>query len=1040
MISFSNSNTLDIPFSQEPNTFTLITLNTEGIDFSLKLISETSLDKIGYQSAQIFLANLFLSSEDCIQCTVRISANLPVNISESRKFAISFQKFDESNKKRTAAEYSIQETFSTVNGDKIDDLQSNKYMNAVNFLSQSPTPQDKLRACYLKALNLYDIDDLKTQSENIENCIVLSNNENLSEIANSLKLLEAQYIYWQKDRVTEALNQIDAVIGTYDQTALSPSDFKQSYILGRANLLKGMIHSKLGDYLTSDQNLSESRYYFEAIGSQYNIAEIYSELGTSLRFQNKFEDATGNFIKAFQSSIKSVQPDAKLQQARIRYSMAVVSFLAGQYYYALKLIESLKDSSLPAIGLWEAHIEALKARLLLELGNLEEAKSVYENAWNLYEKSNAKSHLATIANNLARLHTEQGNIEEARSYLSLAIKYAGTAWGEDQSIRIKQAEINYYILAGKSNLALQEIKQLEKLLEGSSDTYRKGRVISQKGEVYIFINDYTSAINELNKAIQLHKNSNDYLFLAKSYYFLALASYEKGANIESILKPIQLAKETIESIRNNLLDDRVRQEFFALQKQIYELNIELLFQNVDSYSPLSSLYEAESFKARTLYESMSKPKGNRSIEFFPDDNASTSILEETFQVIRAAPSSTPSFPRITREELVNFQTNLQDDEAILYYFTGEKCSYFWLIDKNTISTFRIPSEKSLTPIIDLLALNLKQNPATSNSNDLWSTLLDSSQKVSFSLFQSITSELDRKKRLVVIPDGSIHKIPFSVLLDPSSKYKQPLIDNFAISYASSIATLNWLNNKDDSISNLNLLLVSNPGQRQTDSNYMAHPSYRNLYSADIEAEKLSTLWQSVGSNFTLQGSEATESNLKKLNLSEFQVIHFATHAYVNWDNPELSAIKLYDDTQDLGTESTDLTFSEISNLNLDAQLVVLSACETAAGRLTTGEGPIGISRAFLQAGAKRVLASLWPVEDEATSNLISNFYYGLIELGLNPDDALKHAKLEMMKSAEFSHPFYWSSFILIGDKNSWPNLLNATIDNQRMALSSSPTH
>ncbi len=162
-------------------------------------------------------------------------------------------------------------------------------------------------------------------------------------------------------------------------------------------------------------------------------------------------------------------------------------------------------------------------------------------------------------------------------------------------------------------------------------------------------------------------------------------------------------------------------------------------------------------------------------------------------------------------------------------------------------------------------------------------------------------------------------------------------------------------------------------------------------------------------------NNANEEFIKSGELKNYRLLHFATHGFVNTSKPELSGILLAQDT----TISEDgiLYSGEIFNLNLNADLTVLSACETGLGKLIEGEGLIGLTRALLYAGSKNIIVSLWKVADKSTSDLMINFYKNLLEAKQEKHEfsqALQQAKLKMIDEGKYAHPFYWSPFILIG--------------------------
>ena len=193
-------------------------------------------------------------------------------------------------------------------------------------------------------------------------------------------------------------------------------------------------------------------------------------------------------------------------------------------------------------------------------------------------------------------------------------------------------------------------------------------------------------------------------------------------------------------------------------------------------------------------------------------------------------------------------------------------------------------------------------------------------------------------------------------------------------------------------------------------------SIRPLPGTENEVQSIFNQFDEKGKKALVQiRRNANEAFIKSGELKNYRLLHFATHGFVNTSKPELSGILLAQDT----TISEDgiLYSGEIFNLDLNADLTVLSACETGLGELKEGEGLIGLARALLYAGSKNIIVSLWKVADKSTSDLMIDFYKNLLEANQEKQEfsqALQQAKLEMIDEGKYAHPFYWSPFILIG--------------------------
>jgi CHAT domain-containing protein len=172
----------------------------------------------------------------------------------------------------------------------------------------------------------------------------------------------------------------------------------------------------------------------------------------------------------------------------------------------------------------------------------------------------------------------------------------------------------------------------------------------------------------------------------------------------------------------------------------------------------------------------------------------------------------------------------------------------------------------------------------------------------------------------------------------------------------------------------------------------------------------------TGSWMKATGFEATREKATDARLAQYRVVHFATHGLLDEQQPDLSGVvlSLYDEQGRFHGEGF-LRLSDIYGMDLPVDLVVLSACRTGLGKKVRGEGLIGLTRGFMYAGARRVVASLWKVDDEATAELMKLFYENMFRREMTPSAALKAAQSSMSEHKRWSNPYYWAGFILQGD-------------------------
>jgi CHAT domain-containing protein len=161
--------------------------------------------------------------------------------------------------------------------------------------------------------------------------------------------------------------------------------------------------------------------------------------------------------------------------------------------------------------------------------------------------------------------------------------------------------------------------------------------------------------------------------------------------------------------------------------------------------------------------------------------------------------------------------------------------------------------------------------------------------------------------------------------------------------------------------------------------------------------------------------EASQSTATSERLSQYRIVHFATHGLLDSQHPELSSLVLSLVDKYGNPQNGYLQLRNIYNLKLSADLVVLSGCETALGKDVKGEGLLGLTRGFMYAGAPRVVASLWQVDDAATAELMGTFYQAMLTEHLAPSAALRHAQIQTRKQRRWSSPYYWGAFVIQGD-------------------------
>ncbi len=376
-------------------------------------------------------------------------------------------------------------------------------------------------------------------------------------------------------------------------------------------------------------------------------------------------------------------------------------------------------------------------------------------------------------------------------------------------------------------------------------------------------------------------------------------------------------------------------------------------------------------------------------------------------------------------------TLLRPSEVLLEFFLGEERSYVWLLSATESHWASLPGqqvlENQLRPYLETLALrphNLYLERAHARQQALGAQLFQL-------LLGPLAGRLPPGRSLLIVPDGLLYYLPFETLVR-DGRY---LIEDHELSYVPSASVLSVLRSSGSSTPGTSepkpmaLLAFGDPVFAPP---WAAHNQRRRAASGDPEAVAagLPTPYRlpplphtraevlAIGARLPAEqqrlylGAQATEQALKQESLGRYRWLHFATHSLVDEIFPLRSGVVLTPDKPP--GEDGWLDLREIAELELDCELVVLSACQTGRGQLVTGEGIVGLARAFLYAGANATAVSLWEVSDAASAQFMAGFYRHLPTA--SGAAALRQAKLELLRSPEVTrHPYYWAPFIIVGN-------------------------
>jgi CHAT domain-containing protein/Tfp pilus assembly protein PilF len=805
---------------------------------------------------------------------------------------------------------------------------------------------------------------------------------------------------------------------------------------GEVNTLNAMAmaYSDLG-------RIREARESFERLLELSQGAQDTQRAG-ALSSLAGFDQRTGELQKAQELYQKALQIFERLGvrslQAQVLNNMAALSHDLGdletaldQYRQALDLCRSVEDRNLA--------IETLEAQTLANLG------------WT--------QHL---------LYPEQS--KEALQTLDQAYELGRNLDNSDST----QALALYYI--GRVHSQLNEPAIALPFLERSSSLWQKNpgehpKSLLALGEVHQALGHRQEAARFFSEAVEASRRMEKTSMISKGLYLQAAFDRANG-DLEKALGEIEEALGLVEGMRSRVESDDLRTSFFASRRAFFELYIEILMrlheQRPGDGFDARSFQASERARARGLLDLLAEGRIDVRQGIAPDLkrretelDAQLGYLKNQLSQVYSLPGNEARIAQLKRQigeagtererlseqirhdypqyaallypkplDLAAVQGLLDDRTALCEYAVGEESSFLFVVTRDRLQSYRLPGQEELGRAVQTIRRALAEGPGRRRSGGY--------VRAAFELYQQILapaeSLLRGKSRLLVSPDGPLLVLPFDALLTgnaTSDGYDLPyLLRRYAITSIPSASVLGRVQaakpeaeeaaktflGYSDPIYETGLAAGGAPeseedGRRGVPAD-PERPTQR-LEESAREVREIASLFPAAEREVYERGA-ATEENIENNELlKKARLIHFATHGFVDEVRPYLSGLVLTR-TQNSEVDGI-LRMHEIFNLKMRADVVVLSACNTGLGKQVSGEGLVGLTRAFLYAGANSMVVSLWQVADHSTADLMVDFYNFLKE-GAEKVEALQRAKLRMIESGgKTSHPFYWAPFVLTGE-------------------------
>src|SRR5262245_57756015 len=879
----------------------------------------------------------------------------------------------------------------------------------------------------------------------------------------SLQIYEAME---SKDGVARSLNNIGLIYALQSDYGPALDYFQKSLVikqeLGDKALIAstltsiGAIHFSQGDFIRAMDTYRWSLELSEAAGNKTEMAQALNNIGLA----HSWQDDRGSALEAFRKSLALRQEieDKPGMAARLG-NMANVYRGQGNYslamdYYqkSLRLVEELGD-------------RAEMAATFNNMGNIHGSQGNYELAGELYRKSLAikeekKDRAGTVRtlSNLGRLCFSQGNYGLAKEYYQKSLALAETLNDRAETAASLTGIGATQFQQGDYDLALESYQKSLKLNEEMGLKGEIARNLAGIGQTYRLKSLYAQALESAERAVTVARQIESREILYESLTIV-------GQIYAAIQKPVQARKSLeeaiaiIEELRSQVAGGAQEQShFFENKIYPYHAMTELLVAQNQTGEAFAC---AERAKARTLLDVLQSGRINvtramTAAEQEQERGFNNHLVSLNTQISRENLRSQPDAARLkdlnirlqkARLDYEAFQTVLYATHPELKAQRGEakpltpEQARDLLPDARSALLEYVVTDKrtylfALTSMAGGASVELKVYPLEITGRELGEraakfreTLAkgspgfrQSARELYDLLLKPAAAQLQGKTSLVIVPDGALWELPFQALLAASNRY---LLEDCAVAYAPSLTALSEMirlrDGKKDSEGSPTLLAFGNPALgKQTIArarSVLMDEKLDPLPEAERQVNTLKLIY-GPGKSKIYICAEAREERAKAESGS-YRILHLATHGVLNDSSPMYSRVLLSQAEGDANEDGL-LEAWEIVKMDLKADLAVLSACETARGRVGAGEGMIGLSWALFVAGCPTTVVSQWKVESASATELMVEFHRRLKSQMANRADsfsaarALREAALKLRRTAAYRHPFYWAGFVVAG--------------------------
>lgn len=807
--------------------------------------------------------------------------------------------------------------------------------------------------------------------------------------------------------------------------------------LARTYLQKGLCFFAQQTLVEAAQNFQQSLKIWQEISDPAEQAEALIMLGY-VEYRKGEWQASINYLTQAQGLINEKDQPGKMGQIAAGLAAAfnengMPDSALIHYQRALEFYTQTKDPHLIMYGGWGI------GWTYYVLGNYTEARSRFQQALAGVDPNGLDA--ALNYEYLGRVDTATGDYPAALQHLQTALVIYQRSINPKDAALVQALMGHVYQQQGQIKRARLYYQQALQAFTRLADRLNQAAVYYALGRLELKLKNYDLAEDCLQRSINVTENMRRVSTGSDLIAAFSATVYERYESyIECLMRkhqahPLmgldQRAFQTSEQARGRSLSELLR----ATQTNLTPgLDPQLAEQEK---SLRQSLRVLEDYKVALLSKKY-KPEELEKLD------ADIARLELDYkQVNERIRNQYPAYEQINRPngwDLRHIQEQvLSDDQTILLeYSLGNESSYVWTVTRRRLGSYELPPGAQITAATKKVYELLKDPPNPDHSSEL----SRATEELARMILSPVAAELN-KRHIIIVADGALNYIPFQILPVPFTN-NEPLVTNHEVVNAPSGTILGQLQleaSRRQVPPNVlaafgDPVFASNYGQFKDDNTGdQIAPAKPNDQTASRNIEpgadsvdplkiqglfytkrELANLRDVAGDQtFVATGFNASRDQLENTNLTKYAILHFATHGILDPEHPEKSGLFLSMVDRNGQAQNGFVGLQDIYRLRAPVNLVVLSACRTGLGKELRGEGLIGLTRGFMYAGASSVVASLWKVDDEATSELMKRFYANMLQSGMTPAAALRTAQNSIRGEPQWNAPYYWAAFVLQGD-------------------------